>query len=60
MCDAAKSKAKQKWPTEKPKLDIDIQIRGIFFAEPDDEEFIHTMKNARGKFGNSGASSTAL
>ena len=49
MSDAAKSKAKQKWAVEKPKLDNARQLRGIFFIEPDDEEFKHTMKNARRK-----------
>ena len=45
MSDAAKSKAKQKWAIEKPKLDNARQLRGIFFIEPEDEEFKHTMKN---------------
>ena len=44
-----KSKAKQKWTIEKPKLDNARQLRGIFFIEPNDEEFKHTMKNARRK-----------
>ena len=41
LSDAAKRKAKQKWAVEKPKL---RQLRGIFFIEPDGEEFKHTMK----------------
>ena len=49
MSDAAKSKAEQKWTIEKPKLDNARQLRGIFFIDPDDEEFKHTMKNARRK-----------
>ena len=49
MSDAAKRKAKQKWAIEKPKVDNARQLRGIFFIEPDDEEFKHTMKNARKK-----------
>ena len=49
MSDAAKSKAKPKWAIEKPRLDLAIRLRGIFFIEPDDEEFKHTMKNARRK-----------
>ena len=44
-----KSKAKQKWAIEKPKLDNVRQLRGIFFIETNDEEFKHTMKNARRK-----------
>ena len=43
---AAKSKAKQKWAIEKPKLDNAMQLRGIFFIEPDDEDFKHTMKKS--------------
>ena len=35
--------------SEKPELDNARQLRGIFFIEPDDEEFKHTMKNARRK-----------
>ena len=49
MSDAVKSKAKKKWAIEKPKLDNARQMRGIFFIEPKDEEFKHTMKNARRK-----------
>ena len=44
MSDAAKSKAKQNWIIEKPKLENARQLRGIFFIEPDDEDFKHTMK----------------
>ena len=39
MSDAAKSKAKQKWAVENPKLDNARQLRGIFFSKPNDEEF---------------------
>ena len=46
MSDAAKKKAKQKWAIEKPKLDNARQLRGIFFIEPNDEEFKLTMKAA--------------
>ena len=49
MSDAAKRKAKQKWAIEKPKLDNARQVRGIFFIEPEDEDFKNIMKNARGK-----------
>ena len=49
MSDASKRKAKQKWIIEKPKLDNARRLRGIFFIQPDDEEFKHTMKNARRK-----------
>ena len=51
MFDAAKSKAKQKWAIEKPKLDNARQLRGIFFIEPNDEEFKLTMKAAHRNIG---------
>ena len=49
MSDAVKRKAKQKRAIEKPKLDNARQLRAIFFIETNDEEFKHTMKNARRK-----------
>ena len=47
MSDAPKRKAKQKWAIEKPKLDNARHLRGIFFNEPEDEDFENTMKNVR-------------
>ena len=47
MSDTAMKKAKQRWAIEKPKLDNARQLRGIFFIEPNDEEFKLTMKAAR-------------
>ena len=41
-----KSKAKQKWTIEKPKLDNNRQLRGIYFIKRDDEEFKLIMKAA--------------
>ena len=49
MTDAAKRKAKQKWTIEKSKFDNVRELRGIFFIQPDDEEFISTIKNGRRK-----------
>ena len=49
VSDAAKSKAKQKWAIEKPKLDKARRLRGIFFTETDDEECKRTMQNPRRK-----------
>ena len=46
MSDAAKKKAKQRWAIEKPLLDNARQLSGIFFIEPNDEEFKLTMKAA--------------
>ena len=50
--DAAKRKTKQSWIIEKPKLDYAKQLRGIFFIEPDDEEFKQAMRNTRRKLEN--------
>ena len=47
MSDASRRKAKQKWAIEKPKLDNAKRLRGIYFIDPDDEEFRDIMKNAR-------------
>ena len=49
MSDASKPKEKQTLAIEKPKLDNARRFRGIFFIEPDDEEFKRKMKNARRK-----------
>ena len=49
MSDAAQKKAKQRWAVEKPTLDNARQLRGIFFVEPNDEEFKITIKAARRK-----------
>ena len=46
ISDASKRKEEQKWVIEKPKLDNARRLRGIFFIEPDDEEFTRTMKTA--------------
>ena len=49
MSDALKRKEKQKWAVENPKLDNARKLRGIYFIDPDDEEFKDIMKNARRK-----------
>ena len=49
MSDAPKRKEKQKWAVEKPKLDNARRLRGLYFIDPDDEEFKDIMKNARRK-----------
>ena len=49
MSNAAKKKAKKRWAIQKPKLENDRELRGIFFTEPNDEEFKLTMKTARRK-----------
>ena len=49
MSDASKRKENQKWTIEKPKLDNARNLRGIYFIDPEDEEFKDIMKKARGK-----------
>ena len=44
MSDASNRKEKQKWAIGKPKLDNARRIRGIYFIDPEDEEFKRTMK----------------
>ena len=47
--DASKLKEKQKGAIEKPKLDNARRLRGIYFIDPDDEEFKRIMENVRRK-----------
>ena len=61
MSDAPKKKAKQRWAIEKPKLENARQLTGIFFIEPNDEEFTQTHSESRSwKVGSSNDSSYAL
>ena len=39
-------KERQKWSTEKPKLDSARRLRSIYFTDPEDKEFKETIKNA--------------
>ena len=43
MSDASKRKEKPKCTIEKPKLDNARKARGIYFIDPEDEEFKLTM-----------------
>ena len=45
----SEKESKHKWAIEKPKLDDARKLGGIFFIEPDDEEFKPIMKNSRRK-----------
>ena len=45
----AKLKEKQKWSEEKLHLENARKLRGIYFIDPEDKEFIETIKNARKK-----------
>ena len=45
----AKKKAKRRWAIEKPKFNNARHLRGMFFIEPNDEEFKFRMKAVRRK-----------
>ena len=45
----AKLKEKEKWSNEKIHLENARKLRGIYFIDPEDEEFKETIKNARKK-----------
>ena len=49
----AKLKEKQKWYNEKIHLENARKLRGIYFIDPEDEEFKETIKNTRKKLENS-------
>ena len=49
MSEVAQRMEKQQWAIEKPKLDSARKLRGICFADPDENEFKETIKNARKK-----------
>ena len=44
------NREKQEWENEKPKLDNARRPRGIYFIDPDDQEYKVTLKKARRKF----------
>ena len=46
---AAKSREKQEWAQEEPKLDNVRKLRGIYFLDPDDREYSEILKKARSK-----------
>ena len=45
----AKLNEKHKWSNEKLHLENARKLRGIYFIDPEDKEFIETIKNARKK-----------
>ena len=49
MGKSAKLEEKQKWSNEKLYLENARKLRGIYFIDPEDEEFKETIKNARKK-----------
>ena len=44
-----KKREEQEWANEKPKLDSARRIRGMYFIDPEDEEFKETIENSRRK-----------
>ena len=49
---AAQIREKQEWANERPKLDDAPRLRGIYFVDPDDEEYKEIFKQKRGKVGS--------
>ena len=49
MSDASKRKEKQQWAIEKPKLHNARRSGGIYFSDPEDDEFKLLMRNVRRK-----------
>ena len=47
MSKAAQKKKKKEWAIEEPKIDNGRKLRGIYFFDPEDEEYEETIKNAR-------------
>ena len=47
--NAAQNRENQEWAKEKPKLDNDRKMRGLYFVDPDDEEYKEILKNAMRK-----------
>ena len=46
---AAQNREKHKWAREKPKLDNAGRLRGIYFIDPDDQDYKETLKHVRRK-----------
>ena len=49
MSKAAQQKEKLQWAVEEPKLDTARKLEGIYFIEPDDQEFKEIMKKGKEK-----------
>ena len=57
---APQNRENHEWAIEKPKRENARQLRGIYFIDPDEEEYQDTMKNAMRKIGNSNGTRHAL
>ena len=57
---AAQKREKQEWANEKPKIDKARRLRGIYFNDPEDEEFKETIKKCKKKVGSADGSGNAV
>ena len=57
---AAQNREKQDWKNEKPKLDNARRLRGIYFIDPDDQDYKETLKKCEEKIGKTCGSSHAV
>ena len=57
---AAQKREKQEWANEKPKIDNARRMRGIYFNDPEDEEFKETIKKCEEKVGSADGSGNAV
>ena len=48
-CNTAQNREKQEWAKEKPKLDNARRLRGIYFIDPDDQDYNKILRHARRK-----------
>ena len=49
ICKAAQNPEKQERAKEEPKFDNTRKLRGIYFFDPDDQDYKETLKHARRK-----------
>ena len=50
MSRNSKMKEKQNWASERPEIENARKLRGIYFIDPEDEEFSEIIQNARENF----------
>ena len=56
----AELKERHKWSDEEPTLDNARQLRGIYFIDPEDEEFKESHQESSQEIGNANGSRYAL
>ena len=47
MSRNSKMKERQKWASERPKIENARKLRGIYFVNPEDKAFAKIIENAR-------------